>query len=171
MIIPRKFKVLAGNSSTAFDALKESYEKYTWYASRYAKTKKQIEDYGLPLLVTGHINHPIDYIMDYLRDFTGIIKDMRRQPQKVKDANMALNQYLLDLIIKPYVNDGTHLIIMTTHLASYLKPKDFAEFYFPCFRDTLKLIVELGFKVSIALEGCWNPTMTCCRSCRIMREI
>lgn len=158
VIIPRKFNVLAGGSGS-FEALKESLEKFMWFQSRRAPVTHQIEEYGIPIFGDGQIHISLDFIMDFFRDFTGIIKDIRRQPEQVKEACRVLQKSLIDANIRTYKSrNDAHFIFVPMHLAPYLRPKDFAEFYFPLLKDLCHIVVnDFGYNLGLYIEGCWEP--------------
>ena len=70
------------------------------------------EEFGLPNAVACHA--PVDYILDALRDFHGIMQDIKRRPEEVREAGMVLVDYCLTSVanlkpekVKPYSSPCT----------------------------------------------------------------
>ena len=157
-IMPRRFsKLSGGNTEEAFCAIKTAFEEKNKFFSRVIKTYAEIEQNGCPIMWgNGVLMHPIDFILDYLRDFSGITIDMRRRPQAVMDAMGAIQTYFTDKIHSNFKSDeNCKGPFWPTHLACFLKPKDFEKFYFPYFNETLKLCIKNNVYGAIVLEGDW----------------
>lgn len=159
-ILPRRFKKLSnGNSETAYQSLKSAYEKYAWYMGRAIKGFDEIEKAGCPIMWgKGVLMHPIDFIMDYLRDFSGLIADLRRQPELVIEAANAMQKHFMQNVFSKFKSfDDGHGVFWPMHLAPFLKPKDFEKFYYPYLRESLKYCINNKIYVGLFMEGNWEP--------------
>ncbi|MBF7097673.1 uroporphyrinogen decarboxylase family protein [Alkalibacter mobilis] len=159
-IFPRKFEMLSnGNTQEAFEALKVSYEKFIWYMGSAINSHKQIEEYGCPVMWgKGGLLHPIDWIMDYFRDFSGMMGDLRRKAEDVKQAADSLQNYFEQNVYKKFqpFEDG-HGVFWPMHIAPFLKPKDFEKFFYPYFKRTLEFCIDNKIYAALCLEGNWEP--------------
>ncbi|MEL7563287.1 MAG: uroporphyrinogen decarboxylase family protein [Dehalobacterium sp.] len=159
-ILPRRFKKLStGDSEAAFQALKSAYEKFVGYMGRAIKGHGEIEKAGCPVMWgQGVLMNPLDYIMDYLRDFSGIITDLRRQPELVFEAANAMQKHFMENVFSKFKSfDDGHGVFWPMHLAPYLKPKDFEKFYYPYLKETLEYCIANKIYASLLLEGNWEP--------------
>jgi len=159
-ILPRKYSKLAtGNTDESFEALKAAYEKFTWYMGEAVKTQGAIEAYGCPVMWgRGGLLHPLDWIMDYFRDFSGTLKDIRRQPEKVLHAATCMQKFYVENVFSKFKSFGDgHGVFWPMHLAPFLKPKDFEKFYFPYLKESLEYCINNKIYAGILLEGNWEP--------------
>lgn len=107
---------------------------------------------------SGALGHPIDYLLDYLRDFKGVTLDLRRRPQEVLAAMETIQRYMMENVFSNFKSDpDCKGPFWPTHLACFLKPKDFEKYYFPYFRETLQYCIDHNICCGIALEGDWTP--------------
>ena len=88
-----------------------------------------------------------------LRDMKGIMRDMRRQPDKVKAACEAM----VPVMIRVGLNSGDPLkrwpIFIPTHKPMFLSPKEFDEFYWPSFKKVMEGLIACGHTIRCYLEG------------------
>lgn len=158
IVLPKKFSKITGNNNETFAALKESYEKFTWFMSIAKKTSNEIEQYGCPIMFPyGNMIHPIDLIMDFFRDIPGMIIDMRRKPDLVKETAKSLEIQLMQDFVKFPASDQGKGTMWPLHLAPYLKPKDFYEFYWPYMKSMLEGMINHGIYVWVYMENNWEP--------------
>lgn len=97
---------------------------------------------------------PLDVIGDFLRGPTGALLDVRRYPDRVKQACEVLVEPIIKiaLALKPA---GAKYAFTPLHLNEYLSPKLYNEFYWPTLK---KIIIDLygqGIKSFIFFEG-WH---------------
>lgn len=102
----------------------------------------------------GGIKCPFDFIADFIRGFSGILKDVKRVPDKLKEACEVL---LPILIQKATPANPSYLgtTSVTTHMAPFMRTKDFEELYFPTFKRMIEIMSESGMGVRIFCEGDW----------------
>ena len=127
--------------------------------ARMGATNKVIkEKYGYWAPPAGSGSHqyiPFDFLADHCRGFSKIPVDIRRQPQKVLEACEALMPMVLWCGQNPVqTNVGSNLI--PTHMAAYLKTKDFEKFYWPTFKAVVHKPAERGQAMSIFIENDWD---------------
>lgn len=157
-VMPRRFKNLDGNTEGAFNALMTAQKEKVEFFGKAAKGWQEIEKNGCPIMWnSGALGHPIDFLLDYLRDFKGITLDMRRRPEMVMEAMAVIQDYLMKNVHANFKsNPDCKGPFWPTHLGCFLKPKDFEKFYFPYFNETLKYCIENEIYGAIVLEGNWE---------------
>ncbi len=159
-VMPRRFSKLAGgNTEEAFQALKFAYEEKNRFMSTVLKGYSEIEQNGCPIMWgNGALGHPIDFILDYLRDFAGITVDMRRRPKEVLEAMSVIQAYLVNNVFSGFkADEDCKGPFWPTHLACFIKPKDFEKFYFPYFKESLEYCIDRKIYAGVVLEGDWTP--------------
>lgn len=95
---------------------------------------------------------PLDVIGDYLRDITGVLLDIRRYPDRVKQACEALVKPIIEiaLVLKPA---GAKYALTPLHLNEYLSPKLYNEFYWPTLKRIIVSLYNQGIKSFVLFEG------------------
>lgn len=105
-----------------------------------------------PVIAFGYV--PLDFIVDFLRDYTPLLFDLRRYPNKVKQACEALVEPILKvaLALKPA---GARLAFIPLHLNEYLSPELYNEFYWPHLKRIINELAKEGMKSLVFFEG-WH---------------
>lgn len=111
------------------------------------------EQCGMPQPTGGAFSAPLDALSDTLRDMRGIMKDLRRCPDKVLAACEALVPYMINLALSTADPLKRWPIFVPTHKPMFLSPKEYDQFYWPSFKKVLMGIYEAGHKVRAYLEG------------------
>lgn len=107
-----------------------------------------IEDAGSLVMMNSAWLSPVDYLLDFLRDFTGIVSDIRRNPELVRDAGLAILEEIKPAIksmAKP--TSGDKAVFMPMHVPAYLRPKDFEKVYWPSYKAIVEFLVDNGHNV------------------------
>jgi hypothetical protein len=117
------------------------------------------EVYGAPLAVLGFTKAPMDMIEDQMRGFKGMIMDIKRRPEQVKAACEAMLPLAVKLAKAGYGGPPADYppLFIPLHIAEFLRPVDFEEFYWPTFSKLIKELAEAGFSCLIYCEGNWDP--------------
>ncbi len=161
-LLPRKYKIL--KEASAGD-LAELFYKAILEFAEFDKLGAEIETYleetlGLPMLLKGMTMHPLDYILDFLRDFVGTMTDLRRQPENVIAACEVLGDMMLAMPKAMWSNpDNSGIVFMPLHIPTYLKPKDFEKFYFPWFKKIISTLNQLDYRLLVYCERDWTAYM------------
>ena len=111
---------------------------------------------GMPVPVKGIFYPPFDYLSDNLRGLNGIMRDMFRQPDNVREACEALLPDLVNLAIPTADPQKRYPIFVATHKPCFLSPKQFDNFYWPTFKKGLMMLIEAGYTFRVFLEGNWS---------------
>ena len=115
--------------------------------------------YGMPVLTRGLTGAPLDILADFYRGLRGLLVDIKRRPEQVKEACEALLPLQIKFAKVSYGEPKTDFppIIIPIHIATFLRPVDFAEFFWPTFDKLVKALVEMGLTCLLMLEGNWDP--------------
>lgn len=97
---------------------------------------------------------PFDYLSDFLRGFTGIVRDVKKCPEKILEACEALIPFLIkkSLPQNPSIYGQT---FMPLHMATYLREKEFAKLYYPSFLKFIHILRDFGQPAHVFCEANW----------------
>lgn len=123
-----------------------------------AEIAKKYNKVTMPLQ-SGLCRAPFDYFADYLRSFTGALVDIRRQPEKVLEALEAITPLIVKAGRCRHVQNKSKLnrVFFALHMPTYMKPKDFAGFWWPSFEYVVKEVDAEGLGLNIFCEENWSP--------------
>jgi hypothetical protein len=116
------------------------------------------KELGMPLPMAGSITSPFDYLADGLRGLTGIMLDIFRQPDRVKEACDVLVPHLVNVALSTGDPLRRYPIHMPLHRGClpFLSPKQFVEFYWPPLKKTMMMLIDAGYTLRPYLEGDWG---------------
>lgn len=167
VVVPRMFEALSKpGSPEAYAALiKLGYDarKFNDVVSRVGL---EAMERGWPTFPMGFGYVPLDFLADALRHPTNAMLDLRRHPDRVREALDALMDILLkqmrESILKPEVSEklfGTRIVLVffALHLNEMLPPRLFEEFYWPYLKRMLIEAHSLGGIPSVFFEGDFTP--------------
>jgi hypothetical protein len=155
VVAPRKYGLMRMEYS------EEKYQKYTEaidYFFRFRKlgataVARLKGEVGIPVSRGGVFWHPLDLILDYLRDFRGIMIDIKRNPNKLAEAAEAMTPMVIELCEMSYPK---HIkgksIFNPMHLPQFLRPKDFEKVYWPSYKKIVEHFASKGFVVQSYFE-------------------
>lgn len=114
---------------------------------------------GMPTSMGGVFLAPFDYLADGLRGLRGIMMDIRRQPDKIKEACEALIPDVVNAALAIADPLRRYPIFIPLHRGAFpfLSPKQFEEFYWPSLKKTMLQIIDAGYSIRAYLEGDWGP--------------
>ncbi|WP_195269746.1 uroporphyrinogen decarboxylase family protein [Eubacterium sp. 1001713B170207_170306_E7] len=149
-IYPRRYKTLAGNDD------EEKYQKIVGmmksnmtYGAYCAKFE---EEAGIVVLQDAQLYfNPVDIIFDLLRDFRGIVRDIKKRPEEVRDAGLAMVDGILKYAATKKVLPHK-AFFCPMHLPTFLTPKDFEKVYWPSFKKLTEGIVAMGHNILFEFE-------------------
>ncbi|HPT63881.1 MAG TPA: uroporphyrinogen decarboxylase family protein [Candidatus Atribacteria bacterium] len=113
---------------------------------------EDLAELGFPVIPLTLAMVPLDLIGDGLRDVTNALLDVRRYPEKVKQASEALMEPTLKvgLAMKPL---GARIAFIPLHLNEYLSPELYNELYWPYLKRIILGFAEEGIKSLVFFEG------------------
>lgn len=159
ILAPRRFTELQGSFEERVEVLKKSFyalgEFNRYNGGVIARIEKEL---GLPVLVKGTNYLGPDVILDYLRDFAGISRDVRRCPEALLEASEAISDMIMDMFYDTCQPPDGRVIFSPLHLPTYLRPKDFERLYLPFMtRYVQEMAVKRGYQLYFFMEGNWMP--------------
>lgn len=159
--MPRKFDLLQKMSREEVAKTLRSVLLLTGAFEIYDKTTIQIIEkyYQTPVVAKACMMIPQCIILDYLRDFAGISRDIRRQPEDVLAASNAMLDVILPALIpqgKPG-KDGFSNVFIPLHLPTFLRPDDYKNYYQPTFKYVTQYLLDKGYNVVYFMEADWTP--------------
>ncbi|MFZ7132518.1 MAG: uroporphyrinogen decarboxylase family protein [Eubacteriales bacterium] len=119
-------------------------------------TQKAAVQYGVSSGGVGicQAEPPFDLIADQLRSFSGISMDIRRCPDKVKEACEKVLPMMLKAGIQP-ASSKYNRTFLPLHMAPFLNMKAFEKFYWPTFKELLEGFDAAGAGMTLFVEQDW----------------
>lgn len=159
-VIPRQFKALGLDDPVklAFVLAKAIAVKNADVIAGAGVSGQLTQKYGYSLGagagVSGSSEAPMDYLADQLRSFTGIVKDIRRIPEKVIDGVEALFPIVYRKGTPARITEFSR-VTYPLHMPTFLKQKDFEKFWWPSFFDTCNNHAAEGVSNGLWCEDNW----------------
>ena len=156
VILPKKFEIFRkGSAFGIFGKLAKSMGKMnTWSQDKDKAMNAFKTEHGLPILNAVPPFIAADILLDGLRDFKGIMSDIKRMPDLVADACMALTKEICIPGAKfalPEPSDERYMQFYM-HLPPWIKPKDFEKVYWPSYKLYIDTLANEGYKMIIFFE-------------------
>ncbi len=117
------------------------------------RTQVLADQCGMAQPMAGFFLAPLDALSDTLRDMKGIMRDMRRLPDKVLAACDVLADEMITIALATADPFKRWPIFCPTHKAMFLSPKEYDQFYWPSFKKVLTALTDAGHTVRCYLEG------------------
>ena len=158
VVLPRKYSKFALQDPTEkYNALCEAWDAKVKATSMMPETMKRCrEDVKVPVIFDPSTRywHPFDVIMDYYRNFAGIMTDIRRRPQEVIAACDAIQpQFLGDLHVENRKAPKGTAIMYPLHAPTFLKAKDYEKFYWPWYKELVEYVNRYEYILLAFFEG------------------
>lgn len=145
----------------AFETLVAAGKEITGWLNATGSVSREALANGFPSFGGGMAGAPFDNLSDVLRGTTGIVMDMYRQPDKIKEAM----ERLVPVIVKGAVRSANKalspVISMPLHKGenSFMSQKAFEEFYWPTFKKVLLGLINEGLVPMPFAEGNYEPRL------------
>ena len=156
VIYPRKYKLLAEPYSEAkYQSYIEAVEKLFASVKLEGENKKRMKEmYGMPVVRPSGFFHPVDMLLDFLRDFKGTMMDIKRRPEEVREAAEAMLPICIETIenFYPQHQEGSY-IFNPMHTPEFLNPKDFEKVYWPSYKKIMDYLASKGYVVMCYFES------------------
>lgn len=132
------------------------------YLAFLASFDKEMHALGFPCWHGGLAGAPFDAISDTLRGTSGMVLDMYRQPEAVKEACEKFARMLLDTAVSAAKINGVPIIFIPLHKGTapsrdgkggLLSLKQFEEFYWPTLRKVMLGLIDNGLIPNLLIEG------------------
>lgn len=144
-VFPRRYKLMARTDDKKYSDMLEIMVDIASMNKRFAEEDAiGPNEYGIAHMRQTSFFNPVDMILDYLRDFDVIIGDVRRRPEQLRDAGLAMVDYCLDNIRNLTPQPG-YAIMTPMHLPQFLRAKDFEKVYWPSWQKVAQEVHKMGF--------------------------
>lgn len=143
------------NWMTLWMSVKAQEEMSARYGAIFERISRKYGFYRVPAAYNGKCISPVDQITSLLRGFTGMLKDIKRQPDMVREAAEAM----LPLVMKRAVPSKKHpsgAVFIPLHMAPYMRPKEFETIYWPTFSKLVHGLAEMGYTCYCFCESNWE---------------
>ena len=158
-IVPRLLKRMGQRPERAwmtfYKAMKAQDDMNARFGAIFNQVSQKYGFYRVPGKYNGKCVCPIDQMTSQMRGFTGMLSDVKRRPELVREAAEAM----LPLILKraePAARDPKGTVFMPLHMASYMRPKEFETIYWPTFYKLLHGMAEKGHSCYCFCESNWE---------------
>lgn len=152
VVIPRAHQSLEKpGSAKAMAALISATLEGLKYVEAVDSLINDLVKSGYPSILAAITSVPLDFLGDFLRTIPGVLLDLRKIPDKVKEACDVLMEETMPSRILTFKSTGFMLIPL--HLNEYLSPKFYYEFYWPYLKRIITNLYNQGVKCQVAFEG------------------
>lgn len=156
-IIPRKYEVCSGDADTLGPIFKNAIFRLFQWIMHETQCKRGIEKkVGLPIAVNAYNFLAPDFMLDFLRDFVGISKDIRRRPDELYAACEAIYPMIMELTEISGKADPNRVVHIPLHLPTYMRPKDFEKLYLPWMIRAINDLNAKGYRLMFFCERDWT---------------
>lgn len=147
MVYPRRFQMLRESPEKQWEAYQRLIPEVVKSVGYNALCEER-DAYLLGYLT--YVN-PVDFIFDFLREFKGIVNDIKRRPELLRDAGLAIAEEMKKLIdtVQP---EPDRAIFCPMHIPAFMRPKEFEKVYWPSFKMLAEYIVGKGLNVVYYFE-------------------
>jgi uroporphyrinogen-III decarboxylase len=138
--------------------LEEFQERFSKVAAGYAA---EIMDQGFPVAFSVQIVPAFDMISDMLRGMKGAMLDMYQAPDKLIALTEMFTPLTISLPVATAQQTGGKGVFIPMHrgAAGFMSDRQFAKFYWPCFKTLLLGLVDAGLTPIPLFEGDYTPRL------------
>lgn len=147
------FRLIAGIRPFALPEVRESFERIvaaaeeanTFYG-HHLDWVQRVNAAGFPLINGGNSIAPYDFIADYFRGATGMMKDLFRHKDKLEQVLDKAAVFIARMTIANAKAANHPIVFIPIHWApdAFMSPKQFEAFWWPSFRRLLIQLIEAG---------------------------
>lgn len=125
--------------------VKAAEETGRWIDEHAVFTNRMTE-LGFPLAYGSISISPYDFIADYFRGATGMMKDLYRHRDKLLEVLEKSQRILLDQTVATARASGNPIVFIPVHWAAdnFMSPKQFETFWWPPFRKMMIGMIDAG---------------------------
>jgi hypothetical protein len=158
VVTPRKFPILDQSMEKNVDLVKACMKELSSWITYNMTAVKRWEEDGMPLMIKQTNYNPMDVMLDYLRDFSGIASDIRRRPTELFAACEEIYDFVIELFLDTGMPADEKFLFSPLHIPTYMRPKDFEKLYFPFMKKYIEeFAVKRGYKLHFFMENDWMP--------------
>lgn len=128
----------------SFDKIVAAAEEVNVMFGHHLDWTQKINAAGFPLFNGGNSIAPYDFIADYFRGATGMMKDLYRHKDKLKLVLDKAAVFISRMTIANARAAGHPIVFIPIHWApdAFMSPKQFEEFWWPSFRRLLMELID-----------------------------
>lgn len=128
----------------SFDKIVAAAEEVNTMFGHHLDWTQKINAAGFPLFNGGNSIAPYDFIADYFRGATGMMKDLYRHKDKLKQVLDKAAVFISKMTIANAKAAGHPIVFIPIHWApdAFMSPKQFEEFWWPSFRRLMMELIE-----------------------------
>ncbi|MEG0377975.1 MAG: hypothetical protein RR614_05785, partial [Eubacterium sp.] len=132
-ILPRKYPVFMQEPEKNLVLLRQLNEDFKAFGQYNGSVVKRVrEELGMPVLTKTATYVVPDIILDYLRDFVGVVRDIKKNGEAYLQSCLSLYEMTIQMLCDSGVLADEHgFIFSPLHLPTFLNKKDFAKYYLP----------------------------------------
>jgi hypothetical protein len=145
----------------AYKALLDAGAEALKWAGAVGAFGNEMAALGFPGGAGGFTKVPFDTLGDTLRGTRGIMVDIYRQPDKVLEAMEAITPLMIDMGVSATQMAGNPLVMIPLHKGAdgFLSDAQFKKFYWPCFKELLRGLINEGCVPLPFVEGGYNTRL------------
>ncbi len=131
---------------TALSNIIKAAEETGRWIEQHAQFTNRMTELGYPLAYGSISISPYDFIADYFRGATGMMKDLYRHRDKLLEVLEKSQRILLDQTVATARASGNPIVFIPVHWAgdSFMSPKQFETFWWPTFRKMMMGMIDAG---------------------------
>ena len=162
--LKKRCKVLQLSQEEAYKEVKRALIEFRPYVATNKLIRKYFYEKEILQLVDSPIrfDSPISAIFDRFRGMRDTLVDIRRRPDKIREACASLQQLIKEELEKLDINDHKNpypLGFTGYHAECFLSPTLFDEFFFEPFKELFLPFMEAGKKIFLKGEGTFINTV------------
>ena len=184
-LMPRKFKELKGLSKlylrevydagfyadlgafadpevqSALKALMKAGEACAARGAQMAAVRKAIADEGFSTMCQGTFFIPFDAFGDSIRGILQVVTDIYDYPDELKRAVEKITEMNVERLVKIYKSRGAKRVFLPLHCGvdEFMSNAAYEEFYWPCLKRCIDLVIENGMTPVCFCEGNYNSRL------------
>jgi len=145
----------------ALRALIRAGEAAVIRAEQMAAVRKAIDDEGFSTLTQGMFFIPFDAFGDSVRGILQIVMDIYEYPDELKAAVEKITEMNVERLVKKYKAQGAKRIFLPLHCGvdEFMSTAAYEEFYWPCLKRSIDLIIENDMTPVCFCEGNYNTRL------------
>ncbi|MDZ7849519.1 MAG: uroporphyrinogen decarboxylase family protein [Halodesulfurarchaeum sp.] len=145
----------------ALQTLMEAGEQGAAWGQEVGSIAAEANAEGFPSGLGGFGKAPFDIIGDTIRGTRPTMVDMRKRPEKLKEATEALVPHAIKQAVGGPLASGTPMNIFVLHKGddSFMSKEDFKEFYWPTLKKVVDAVIDRGIVPWMFAEGRYNERL------------
>jgi hypothetical protein len=146
---------------SAFQKLAEAGDEANDWHAMMVRVSGSIMGKGFPAFSAGFSKAPFDVIGDSLRGTQGVLTDMFRHPDELKEACERITPFMIKLGVAACKATGHIMPFMPLHKGAdgFMSDEQFRTFYWPTLRKVIIGLIDEGIVPQLFAEGGYNQRL------------